>query len=104
MSVALSFMPIGNGKLAAAGKPGRYSIVEVQSSVVPSASTGQCGFMTISYRFPSKSSENSESAGVPRIRGNGTRGGDSIVGASRLCTGNQTLPAFHQKHSFLLLI
>lgn len=27
MSVALSFIPIGNGKLASAGKPRRYSIV-----------------------------------------------------------------------------
>lgn len=97
MSVALSFMPIGNGKLAAAGKPGRYSIVGVQSSAVPLASAGQCGFMTIGYTFPPKSSENSESAGVPGLEGHATRGGDSIVGASRLLYGESNATSFSSK-------
>lgn len=86
MSVALSFIPIGNGKLGAAGKPRRYSIVQVQPSVVPSASGGQCGFMAIGYTSPFRSPENSESVGEPRLRGTAHEVGTptSIVGASRL--------------------
>lgn len=57
MSVALSFIPIGNGKLASAGKPRRYSIVAARLSVLPSASGGQRGFMTISYTSPSQPRE-----------------------------------------------
>lgn len=66
MSVAPSFIPIGNGKLVAVGKPRRYSIVAVLLSVLPSASGGQCGFMTIGYRSPSRSPENSKGMGGSR--------------------------------------
>lgn len=48
----LSFIPIGNGKLASAGEPPRFSIVAALLSVQPSASGGQCGFMTIGYTSP----------------------------------------------------
>lgn len=86
MSVALSFIPIGNGKLAATGKPQRYSIVAGLLSVLPSASGGQCGFMTIGYTSPSQSPENSRGTGEPRLRGTAHEVGTptSIVGASRL--------------------
>lgn len=63
MSVAPSFIPIGDGKLASAGKPRRYSIVAALLSVLPSASGGQCGFMTIGYTSPSRRPENSEGTG-----------------------------------------
>jgi len=65
MSVAPSFIPIGNGKLVSAGKLQRYSIVASLRSVLPSASVGQCGFMTIGYTSPSHSPENSEGTGEP---------------------------------------
>lgn len=86
MSVALSFIPIGNGKLASAGKPRRYSIVAALLSVLPSASGGQCGFMTIGYTSPSQSPENSKGTGEPGLRGTAHEVGNptSIVGASRL--------------------
>lgn len=57
-------------------------------SVLPSASGGQCGFMTISYTFPSQSPEKSEAmrGGALRLRGTPHEVGTptSIVGASRL--------------------
>lgn len=55
MSLAPSFIPIRNGKLAAAEKLQRHSIVIASLIVLPSASGGQCGFMTIGYRSPSQS-------------------------------------------------
>ncbi len=86
MSVAPFFIPIGNGKLASAGKPRRYSIVAALLSVLPSASGGQCGFMTIGYMSPSQSPENSEGTGEPRLRRTAHEVGTptSIVGASCL--------------------
>lgn len=86
MSVALFFIPIGNGKLATAGKPQRYSIVAVLLSVQPSARSGQCGFITISYTSPSQSPENSKSTREPKLRGTAHEVGTpiSIVGASCL--------------------
>lgn len=86
MSVAPFFIPIGNGKLASAGKPRRYSIVAALLSVLPSASGGQCGFMTIGYTSPSQSPENSEGTGELRLRGTAHEVGTptSIVGASCL--------------------
>lgn len=86
MSVAWFFIPIRNGKLAAAGKPRRYSIVAALLSVLPSASGGQCGFMTIGYTSPSQSPENSEGMGEPRLRGmaHEVETPSSIVGASCL--------------------
>lgn len=47
MSVALSFIPTGNAKLASAGKLQRYSIV-----FPPSESGGQRGFMTVGSTSP----------------------------------------------------
>lgn len=87
MSVALFFIPIGNGKLASAGKLQRYSIVAAALlSVLPSASGGQCGFMTISYTSPSQSPENNGCTGELRLRGTAHEVGTptSIVGASGL--------------------
>lgn len=86
MSVALFFIPIGNGKLATAGKPQRYSIVAALLCVQPSASSGQCGFMTIGCTSPSQSPENSRSAREPRLRGKAHEVGTPIpiVGASCL--------------------
>lgn len=86
MSVAPSFIPIGNGKLASAGKLRRYSIVAARLSVLPSASGGQCGFMTIGYTSPSQSPENSGGTGEPGLRGTAHEVGTPtpIVGASRL--------------------
>lgn len=86
MSVALSFIPIGNGKLASAGKLRRYSIVAALLSVLPSASGGQCGFMIISHTSPSQSPENSKGTGELRLRATAHEVGTptSIVGASRL--------------------
>ncbi len=84
----LSFIPIGNGKLASAGEPPRFSIVAALLSVQPSASGGQCGFMTIGYTSPSPSSENGEGTGGGELRPRGTAhevgNPTSIVGASRL--------------------
>ncbi len=55
-------------------------------SVLPSASGGQCGFMTIGYTSPSQSQENSKGTGEPRLRGTAHEVGTpkSIVAASRL--------------------
>lgn len=81
MSVALSFIPTGNAKLASAGKLQRYSIV-----FLPSESGGQCGFMTVGSTSPSQSPENGEGTGVLRLRGTAHELGTPtrIVGASRL--------------------
>lgn len=48
----------------------------VPLSVVPSASGGQCGFMTIGYTSPSQSLENSEGTGGAEAERHGTRGRD----------------------------
>lgn len=86
MSVARFFIPIGDGKLATAGKPQRYSIVAALLSVEPSASGGQCGFMTIGYTSPSQSPVNGKSTREPKLRGTAHEVGTpaSIVGASCL--------------------
>ena len=86
MSVAPSFIPIGNGKLASVGKLRRYSIVAALLSVLPSASGGQCGFMTIGYTSPSQTQENSEGTGELRLRYTAHKvvTPTSIVGASCL--------------------
>lgn len=84
MSVARLFISTRNGKLAAAGKLQRYSIVAAVLSVLPSACGGQCGFMTVGCT--SQGPENSGGTGVPRLSGTAHEVGTpaSIVGASCL--------------------
>lgn len=76
MSVARFFIPIRNGKLAAAGKLRRYSIVAALLSVLPSVSGGQCGFMTIGYTSPSQNPEKKPRHGGAEAERHGTRGRD----------------------------
>lgn len=105
----MSFMLIGNGKLA-----GHRKAIEVFYCGVPpqcSAVSERWSVWIYDHQLHVSLSEprekwSHEGGGALRLRGTPHEVGTptSIVGASRLWAATQTVPAFHQKPSFLLLI